>query len=614
MEFRYKTSFSSVIKPLVSEETDKFLAIASLSEIGKYIPEVNVSKNVDLLPISFDAFVANRFNKNDDGADAATSVSIAKLSVNKPINIEHKRDKVMGVVLSYAFTDFASHKQLSEKEALESKDPFYVTLGGLLWRVVNQKLAKKVEECSDPTSENYRFISASWELGFLDFAIAAIKNGSKNLKDATIITNPDEIQKLEGYLRAYNGKGSLKDEKLYRLVQGDVLPLGFALTASPAADVKGIATNYSLDSNEEPEETNAATSDEQKTATKMGINTTESATKEEKTQNLVKNTCPACGAISNTAVIRQNDKEGMTHCNSCGKSTLSKLWKEFHASENPLGEVTTNTEKFEKSLEIISQTEKNIVIQERKAIAMSVKITKLEDITDDLLKQASASEVTQWVKDELNKAGEAYKAEKNKVDTELKESKAAYEKLQTDQVKLQEDLKKVNESLAALQKEKEAREKQDAFNGRMASLDIDFELSKEEREVIASDIANLDDNGFSAYRKKLDVLLAAKKKGKQSMDKQKANPDEGNNSTGPGKNMTKNGNGDDGDDDDMPKKESKASTKEEGKAALEEAVDNADKTKAEVPVTARASEAEGFEKYAKAFGVDQWISDVDLTK
>lgn len=32
-EFKYKTSFSSIIKPIVSEEKDKYLAMASLMDI-----------------------------------------------------------------------------------------------------------------------------------------------------------------------------------------------------------------------------------------------------------------------------------------------------------------------------------------------------------------------------------------------------------------------------------------------------------------------------------------------------------------------------------------------------------------------------------------------------
>ena len=65
-ELKYTTIFSSTIKPLISEEKDKYLAMASLLDVGDFIPEVDTEKNIDLLPIAFNACVANRVNKNGD--------------------------------------------------------------------------------------------------------------------------------------------------------------------------------------------------------------------------------------------------------------------------------------------------------------------------------------------------------------------------------------------------------------------------------------------------------------------------------------------------------------------------------------------------------------------
>ena len=89
MEFKYISKSSAVVKPIVSFEKDRLLAMASLNELQKYIPNIDTAKNVDLLPIAFNAFVANRVNKNDDVSNGITSVSLAKLFVNKPINIEN---------------------------------------------------------------------------------------------------------------------------------------------------------------------------------------------------------------------------------------------------------------------------------------------------------------------------------------------------------------------------------------------------------------------------------------------------------------------------------------------------------------------------------------------
>ena len=99
-EFKYKTIFSSEIKPLVSEDKDKHLALASFLDVSKFVPEIDSDKNIDLLPIAFNACVANRVNKNDDVVDTETAISMAEYFINKPTNIEHDRTRVLGTILS----------------------------------------------------------------------------------------------------------------------------------------------------------------------------------------------------------------------------------------------------------------------------------------------------------------------------------------------------------------------------------------------------------------------------------------------------------------------------------------------------------------------------------
>ena len=57
MNYNYTATFSSILKPLVSEEKDKYLALASLMEVGNFIPNIDTEKNVDLLPVAFNAAV-----------------------------------------------------------------------------------------------------------------------------------------------------------------------------------------------------------------------------------------------------------------------------------------------------------------------------------------------------------------------------------------------------------------------------------------------------------------------------------------------------------------------------------------------------------------------------
>jgi phage shock protein A len=240
---KYTTTFSSVIKPVVSEDKDKYLALASMVELEKFLPEVDIEKNVDLLPVAFNAFVANRVNKNGDVVDTETAVAMHDNFINKPINIEHNRKSIVGTILTAGFSSFGTDESLTKEQVKDSKEPFNVTLGGVIWKIADQSLADKIESSSDPTSEDYMGISASWELGFSDYNLVVLEGDEKNIENATEISDPTEVEKHMNKLKGFGGKGKFDDNSsVYRKVINDVVPLGIGLTENPAADVQGVLT------------------------------------------------------------------------------------------------------------------------------------------------------------------------------------------------------------------------------------------------------------------------------------------------------------------------------------------------------------------------------------
>jgi hypothetical protein len=242
-KLKYNAFFESLIRPLVSAEKDKYLALASLEQVKKHIPEVDTETNIDLLPIAFNAAVINRINKNGDVIDTETAVALYKTFINKPINVEHDRKKVIGVILSAGFTAFGTDAPLTLDQVKEMKGPFNITLGGVIWRIVNPGVANVVEETNDPTSENYEAISASWELGFNEFEVVLMEGDSKNLEDGSVIKDAAQIEAYKDNLKAYGGEGKAGDKYVYRKpAKKDTIAVGIGLTESPAAEVKGIAT------------------------------------------------------------------------------------------------------------------------------------------------------------------------------------------------------------------------------------------------------------------------------------------------------------------------------------------------------------------------------------
>jgi len=502
MNLKYITTFANLqIKPIVSEDKDKYLSLASINSLKKFLPDIDTDKNIDLLPIAFDACVVNRVNKNGDVVDSLTATEMLKNFVNKPINVEHDRTKVVGCILTANFSKFGTNESLSEEEAKDMKEPFYITLGGVIWKIINPQLSNLIEESNDPSSENYMNVSASWELGFNEYDLVILENNNKNIEDAKIISDEKEKDKLKKNLKAFGGSGKIdKDKSIYRQVLGNVIPLGIGLTANPAADVQGVATKDN--------------------------------------QNIE---------------IKQEEEESIDSSN-------------IDAENN------------------ISQKEENTVNQEGVINRIIMKIENINQITDELLKQVTASSLTDFIQEELKKASETFVAEKNEKDNAIKVAQEKYEALSTESEKVKEELEKVKASLAKLEEEKVAKAKEEAFNLRMASFDEEYDLNDEDRQVLAIDIKDLNDETFAAYKNKMAVLMkeknkAAKKAKEEEMKKAKASE---------------------------IKEEVVASASSEQSATevVDEVLDNSNVEKNSIPNSTATAEVSLREKYSKAFGFE----------
>ncbi len=238
MEYKYTTTFDS---PLLACEISEssLISKASLETLAPLVPkDINYEGNVDLLGVAFNAAVVNKFNKNGDGMDTATAVKYTNNFVHKPTNIEHDKQKVVGHIASAGYSRFGSNELLEVSEAEGLKEPFNIALGAVLYKTVNPNFTELVEKSLNPDDSAFQKVSASWEVGFNDFVLAV---GSDLLSEARIVSDPNEIEELRGFLRSYGGSGKTdKGETINRLIMGDIYPLGIAYTLNPAAEVKGL--------------------------------------------------------------------------------------------------------------------------------------------------------------------------------------------------------------------------------------------------------------------------------------------------------------------------------------------------------------------------------------
>lgn len=451
LNFKYKTIFATKhIRIIVPEEKSKQLALASLKDLKDVLPEgLDITGNPDLVFNSFNAAVVNRVNLNDDGIGTKDALAISNKFIHKPLDLEHNRKFVVGTVISQGYSEYLTNKMLTAEEVKDFNGPFNITLGGVVWSIFNPDFSEELIESSDETSPKYETISASWEMGFNDFHIAL---GSRDLAEAELITDTNQVKEFESLLRISNGSGKTKDGvDVFRIITGEALPLGVGYTTTPAAQVKGIIVAKTQEPNRE--------------------------------------------------VINLSHEKIVELCNSV--DTLSKVAEAFSKLTQE------NIQKNEKNN---SQVE-NITVKNNSNMKFKTLDDISADLFKDEATAAAATNFFgKYLNDELDKASTDYA---EKLEIKMQEIAAKEKEAKDTQIKLDETLAEVVKVRADLKKEQDARAAQQAeadFNNRMTDLDSKFNLEDKDRSFVAKDIKGLDDASYATWFEKFEVYAAKKKK------------------------------------------------------------------------------------------------------
>ena len=439
-EFKYKTEYNFDIYATNNFEEELQISKASLENLKPLIPRsIDLDRNIDLIGVAFNAAVVNKFNRNGDGIDSETAVDLIDYFVNKPTNIEHKKQKVVGHIVNAGFTDLDNEKIIGNAAAVKTKDPYYISLASVVYKTVNKEFADVLLQSSDEDSNYYKKISASWELGFNDYVLAV---GSQDLKDAEIITNPKQIEELQGFLKTFGGGGSLKDgTPIYRLVVGEVFPLGIGFTTNPAADVSGLIVQKNID---------------------LSLNDSRDANIEE--DNILK--------------ISQSEKQTVKTNNTM--------------------DITEFKTEFEKILD-----------------------TKLSDNAE--FTQEAVASVATHVIDKIREKDEQFKAEREAIEAEKAQATQDAAEAKASIENLQKELETATQRINELESSISAAAAEELFNSRMESIDDLYDLSDQDRTVLAQEVKSLDssDAAFEDYQSKLASLLQHKSKAfKEEQEKQ----------------------------------------------------------------------------------------------
>ena len=433
--FKYKTRYDFTVHATSDLENDLNISQASLENLRPLIPKsIDLERNIDLVGAAFNAAVVNKFNRNGDGINSETAVDLVNYFVNKPTNIEHKKQKVVGHIVNAGFSDLNENKILGKAAALSSKDPYYISLAAVIYKTVNKDFADVLLKSSDEESDYFNKICASWELGFNDFVLAV---GSQDLKDAEIISDPKHIDEMKHFLKAFEGNGALKDgTPVYRLVVGEVFPLGIGFTTNPAADVSGLIVQKNID---------------------LEVNDKRDAT------------IPEDNFKNNILKISQSEINNVKNTNTM--------------------DITEFKTEFEKILD-----------------------SKLADNAE--FTQEAVASVASHVIDKIREKDEAWNAERGAAEAEKAQAEKDATEAKSSIEELQKKLGEASDKINSLESSISTAAAEQLFNIRMEAIDELYDLSDQDRTVLANEVKILEasDAAFEGYQSKLSSLLLHKSK------------------------------------------------------------------------------------------------------
>lgn len=243
--YKYQTFFEAFAKsvPPVNKEVKSQLAIASLESLtGIFDQEVlqKIAQNPDILYIVSNLILADYANLNDDCVRLEDLYKVAPLFKSKFLDLEHNRSEVKGFIDEIGWSAYPNNELINEEDVLKYETPVQLVIGGVIWRVVDPELANLIEEASNENSESYQKLSESFELLFDSYTIAV--GPDRYVKNARIIDrDSSEWERFDKILRKNGGTGKDGANLVYRVLGGDLLPVGAGIVKNPASGIRGIA-------------------------------------------------------------------------------------------------------------------------------------------------------------------------------------------------------------------------------------------------------------------------------------------------------------------------------------------------------------------------------------
>jgi hypothetical protein len=510
--YKYRTFWEAQAKTIPAQPKEKQqLAVASLNNlIGIFDNEVKerIRQNPDLLGVCSNLILANAENLNGDCVLFEDLLPVAEKFEYKFYDIEHDRSRLIGVIDETGWAAYPSNELIGDDELTNYRgEGPQLVVGGYLWRIIDEDLCNAIEGAANENSPNYKEISKSFELLFDDYWICVSPNQWATSQGARFIKSSDEeYDKYDKMLRVNGGSGRNGGSHIFRVLKGDILPVGAGIVKKPASGLKGIAVidreemiaehqkeleeglKKHLDASNNFESRNIKVGDFVNIKNNRGgdKNYWEIASIEDDKVNLYYPSKPDIFSFDKSEIIKYKDGYGTSF------------------SENSINE-EKNSVKENKS----QQTEIIMVIAKLEDIE-----TQFESFTKLPAKEATAS-IQKLMEAKISELVEKHASEVKVKEDEAKAALTAKAELEERAANLGKAVEDLQNKLGKIEQAQAQATAEAKFNERMASLEETFDLEGEDdvRVLLVEEVKSItSDESFASFMDKKKKLMKEKTK------------------------------------------------------------------------------------------------------
>lgn len=425
-------SYASIVEPCTIEQNEqlKTKTLASIDDADLYYVQ--------------SILVSSSWNRNDDVFDKAEVWAARKTPEDKPTNLEHDENLIIGHITSNWPID-SEGNILAEDMSLEDlPEKFHIVTGSVIYKAFSSpELKERAEKLIAEIEDGTKYVSMECYFKGFDYGLTDKTTGSYK-----VLARNDNTAYLTKYLRAYGGQGEHDNYKIGRVLR-NITFSGKGFVNKPANPDSIIFNKRLIDD----------------LMNKKNDNLENSGVIENK---------PTISADTENMIMSENIEKQVAEINDKLDSVSANCADQVAEAKAAASELEQTNQQLEAAM-----NEKDEILKAEQA--------KLEEATTAL--ETLATE---------------HDGEKKKMEEEVKKAKSELEELVSSKAELEESLKalqaqldEANEVIAGYKMKEEEMARKDKAMKRKASL-VEAGLEDDDASAAVEQFEALDDETFDA--------------------------------------------------------------------------------------------------------------------